>query len=311
MKYLLGEASDAEKQAVLDWVAADGSNQQYFNQFKLIWDTSKELAMQSPVDENKAWQRFQQRVQQKPTASIKNSRFSLFRVAAAIALLIGLSVGGYFLYDSMNPPKDLVVYTERQVVKDTLPDGSMVTLNKRSLLSYPPKFRGNKREVVLKGEGFFNVTPNKSKPFIIYAGETEITVVGTSFNVKSIDGNTEVVVESGIVRVTKNGQTIELNAGERTTVNAATNIPVKEEVSDKLYNYYRTKVFVCDDTPLWKLVDVINEAYDANIVIKREELRNLPINTTFNNESLEQVLEVIRQTLSIKVTKTDNQYDLE
>jgi transmembrane sensor len=311
VKYLLGEASGQEKQAVLDWVAADASNQQYFNQFKMIWDTSKELALQSPIDENKAWQKFQQRVHQQSPAPVKKFRFSLLRVAAAIALLIGLGVGGYFLYDSMDPPKDLVVYTEHQVMKDTLPDGSLVTLNKRSLLSYPPKFRGNKREVVLKGEGFFNVTPNKNKPFIIYVGETEITVVGTSFNVKNIDGNVEVVVETGIVRVTKNGQAIELKAGERTTVNAASKTPVKEVVTDKLYNYYRTKVFVCDDTPLWKLVDVINEAYDANIVIKREELRNLPINTTFNNESLEQVLEVIRQTLFIKVTNKDNQIILE
>lgn len=311
MKYLLGEASEPEKQAVIDWVAADASNQQYFNQFKLIWDTSKELAMQSPIDENKAWQRFQQRVHQKPTATVKKSRFSPLRIAATIALLIALSIGGYFLYDSMNPVKDLVVYTEHQVVKDTLPDGSMVTLNKRSLLSYPPKFKGNKREVVLKGEGFFNITPNKDKPFIIYSGETTITVVGTSFNVKNIDGNTEVVVETGIVRVTKNGQTIELKPGERTMVNAATNAPVKEEVTDKLYNYYRTKVFVCDDTPLWKLVDVVNEAYDANIIIKRKELRDLPINTTFNNESLKQVLDVIEKTLLIKVTYNGNQIILE
>ena len=312
MKYLLGEASEPEKQAVLDWVAANASNQHYFNQFKLIWDTSKELAMQSPVDENRAWQRFQQRVHEKPTATVKKLRFSPLRVAAAIALLIGLSVGGYFLYDSMNTPKDMVVYTEHQVVKDTLPDGSMVTLNKRSLLSYPPKFRGNKREVVLKGEGFFNVTPNKNKPFIIHAGETDITVVGTSFNVRNIEGNTEVVVETGIVRVTKDGQTIELHPGERTTVNAKSKTPVKEEVTDKLYNYYRTKEFVCDDTPLWKLVDVINEAYDANIQIKREELKQYKINTPFINQSLDQVLNVILETFpDIKKTEQGNQIILE
>ncbi len=311
MKYLLGEASEPEKQAVLDWVRADVSNQQYFNQFKTIWDTSKELALQSSVDENRAWQKFQQRVKQKPTASVKKFSLSPLRVAAAIALLIGLSAGGYFLYDSMNPPKDLVVYTEHQVVKDTLPDGSMVTLNKRSLLSYPPKFKGNKREVVLKGEGFFNVSPNKNKPFIIHAGETDITVVGTSFNVRNIDGNTEVVVETGIVKVTRNGQTIELKAGERTTMSGSST-PVKEEVTDKLYNYYRTKEFVCDDTPLWKLVEVINEAYDVNIQIKREELKQYKINTPFINQSLDQVLKVIQETFpDIKKTEQDNLIILE
>jgi transmembrane sensor len=312
VKYLLGEASEPEKKDVLDWIAADASNLQYFNQFKLIWDTSKELAIQSPVDENKAWQKFQQRVQQKPTSTVKKFSFSLLRVAAAITLLIGLCVGGYFLYDSINPPKDLVVYTELQVMKDTLPDGSIVTLNKRSLLSYPPKFKGKNREVVLKGEGFFNITPNKNKPFVIHAGETDITVVGTSFNVRNINGNTEVVVETGIVRVTKNGQTIILKAGERTTVNAKSYTPVKEKVTDKLYNYYRTKEFVCDDTPLWKLVDVINEAYDVNIQFKREELKQYKINTPFINQSLDQVLEVILETFpDIKMNKQDNLIILE
>jgi transmembrane sensor len=308
VKYLLGEASDPEKQAVLDWIAADASNQQYFDQFKLIWDTSKELTLQSPIDENKAWQRFQQRVN-KPAAVKKIN--PLFRVAAAITLLIGLTIGGYFIFNSQNQPKELVILAEQQVVNDTLPDGTMVTLNKRSLLSYPEKFKRNKREVVLKGEAFFNVSPDKKKPFIIYTGEAEITVVGTSFNVKSIEGNIEVVVETGIVRVTKNGHTIELNAGERTTITPQVNTPVKEAVTDKLYNYYRTREFVCDDTPLWKLVAVINEAYDVNIVIKREDLKNETINSPFINESLDQVLEVIALTFKLNVTKKDNQIILE
>ena len=311
MKYLLGEASDPEKQTVLDWIATDAANKRYFDQFKLIWDTSKELVLDSPVDENKAWQRFQQRVQPKTATPVKRIGFTPLRIAAAIALLIGMTIGGYLVYNSLNPPKELYIYAEHQVVKDTLPDGSVVTLNKRSLLSFPQKFKGNKREVVLKGEAFFNVQPDKQKPFIIYAGDADITVVGTSFNVKSIDGNTEVVVETGIVRVTKNGQTIELKAGERTTLTKETKTPVKEAVTDKLYNYYRTREFVCDDTPLWKLVDVINEAYDVNIIFGREELRNIPITSPFYNQSLDQVLEVISLTLNIKVIKKDNQIILE
>ena len=74
--------------------------------------------------------------------------------------------------------------------------------------------------VSLKGEAFFNVTPNKKKPFIISVNDVQITVVGTSFNVKTINGNTEVVVETGIVKVTRAGKTVELKANEEVTVNA-------------------------------------------------------------------------------------------
>jgi transmembrane sensor len=77
-------------------------------------------------------------------------------------------------------------------------------------------------------------------------------------------------------------------------------------VSDKLYNYYRTKEFVCDDTPLWKLVQVVNEAYNVKIIIGRKELNDKTLTTTFYNESLEQVLEVIRLTFDITVIKKED-----
>jgi ferric-dicitrate binding protein FerR (iron transport regulator) len=84
--------------------------------------------------------------------------------------------------------------------------------------------------------------------------EVLVTVVGTSFNIKSENGNTEIVVETGIVRVTRSGKTVELIAGEKIIMSANGSNATKEKVSDKLYNYYRSKEFVCDDTPLWKLV---------------------------------------------------------
>jgi len=187
-----------------------------------------------------------------------------------------------------------------------LSDGSVITLNKKSTITYPSKFKGNTRSIALKGEAFFNVAPDKKKPFIISVNDVQVTVVGTSFNIKSENGNTEVIVESGIVRVTQSGKTVELLAGEKIVMSSNDSIATKEAVNDKLYNYYRTKEFVCDDTPLWKLVQVVNEAYDAKIIIGRKELNDKRLTTTFNNESLEQVLEVIRLTFDITITKKED-----
>ena len=80
----------------------------------------------------------------------------------------------------------------------------------------------------------------------------------------------------------------------------------KAEETERLYNYYRTREFVCDNTPLWKLVAVLNEAYGANIVIGRDALRNMPLTTTFNNESLERILDIIRTTFDITVVRQNN-----
>ena len=163
----------------------------------------------------------------------------------------------------------------------------------------------------MKGEAFFNVKPDKKKPFIITVNDVQVEVVGTSFNIKNEYGSTEVIVETGIVRVTKNGKTIELVAGEKLLLAVDDSIATKETVSDKLYNYYRSKEFVCDNTPLWKLVEVLNEAYDANINIGRKELNDFRLNTTFNNESLDKVLEIIHLTFDITVVRKDGQIILQ
>jgi len=313
VKHLLGEASPEEEQAVIEWMKESETHQEYYNQFKKIWDQSKALASGSNIDVNKAWERFQNRISGKhEAAKILKPRFSWLRIAASVILIAGLGIAAFILVIKNSVPKEMVAQTGQNVLVDTLSDGSVITLNKRSTITYPSKFKGNTRAIALKGEAFFNVVPDKKKPFIISVNDVQVTVVGTSFNIKSENRNTEVVVETGIVRVTRAGKTVELNAGEKIVMDANDSNTIKEKVTDKLYNYYRSKVFVCDDTPLWKLVQVINEAYDVNIIIGRKELRDGKLNTTFNNESLDQILEVIRLSFDdITITKKDGQIILE
>jgi transmembrane sensor len=128
-------------------------------------------------------------------------------------------------------------------------------------------------------------------------------VVGTSFNIRSAGGETEVIVETGVVQVTRNGKTVELGPKEKVVVAQRDTTLKKEVETEALYNYYRTREFVCDNTPLWKLVEVLGEAYGVNIVIDRPALRTLPLTTTFNNESLDHILEVISMTFDIKVER--------
>jgi len=307
VKHLLGEASPDEEQSVTEWMKGNETHQEYYNQFKKIWDQSKALASESNVDVNKAWERFQNRITEGHVpAKILKPRFSWLRIAASIILITGLGITLFMLVNKNTAPKEMVAQTGQNVLIDTLSDGSVITLNKRSTITYPSKFKGNTRAIALKGEAFFNVAPDKKKPFIISVNDVQVTVVGTSFNIKNENGNTEVVVETGIVRVTRAGKTVELNPGEKIMINTNDSVATKQKVTDKLYNYYRTKEFVCDDTPLWKLVQVLNEAYGTKIIIGRKELNNMQITTTFYNESLEKVLEVIHLTLDITVIKKED-----
>ena len=296
MKHLLGEASPEEEKAVMEWMRESETHQEYYNQFKKIWDQSKALASTSNIDVTRAWEKFQNKISGKhePAKIIEHRRFSWLRIAASVILVAGLGITLFMLINKNNEPTEMVAQTGQNVLVDTLPDGSVITLNKKSTVTYPSKFKGNTRAIALKGEAFFNVAPDKKNPFIISVNDVQVTVVGTSFNIRSENGNTEVVVETGIVQVTRSGKTVELNAGEKILMAANDSSATKEKVSDKLYNYYRTKEFVCDETPLWKLVQVLNEAYDSKIIIGRKELNDKRITTIFYNESLDQILEVIR-----------------
>lgn len=99
---------------------------------------------------------------------------------------------------------------------------------------------------------------------------------------------------------------VSLRQDEKVYVQQGDTALTKQEVEDKLYNYYRSKEFVCVETPLWKLVQVLNEAYNANIVIENKTIRSLPITTTFNNEPLDNILDVVSATFSITVEKKED-----
>jgi ferric-dicitrate binding protein FerR (iron transport regulator) len=311
VKYLLQEASAEERRLVEAWIAASTANQRYFEHFKLIWDKSRELAVTSTVDENQAWHRFQQRVIEGPPSQgivrSLNRGFSQWRVAAMLVGTAVIVAMIYFLAGNGLAGTPVTLAATDRSQADTLPDGSVITLNKYSSLTYAGKFNKDDRNVELQGEAFFHVTPNKNKPFIIHVNGITVKVVGTSFNIKTTGTKTEVIVETGIVQVSNSRHTVELTPQEKLSVIEPEAALTKERVTDNLYNYYRSREFVCDHTPLWKLVQVLNEAYNANIVIEGKDIRNLPLTATYHNESLDSILNLVSQTLDITVTRSNSQ----
>ena len=84
-----------------------------------------------------------------------------------------------------------IVVPRRGIYSLVLSDGTKVYLNSESELSYPVKFQGNVREVMLKGEAYFEVTADASRPFVVRAGEMRTRVLGTSFNVSAYPDEAE------------------------------------------------------------------------------------------------------------------------
>lgn len=325
INYLLGECTVSEKDAVESWLAQSEENKVRYAEFSKVWDKSRQLVDNVELDEDVAWNRLQERMLQ---SAAKKPAFSFPRRMSLLAASVAILLGAFWMFNNMNDDpiiKNGPTVVQTDPVVDTpiiqtiasanapkitsLADESIITLNKKSSLVTPQKFITDERRVALKGEAFFSVTPNKEKPFIIETqANVEIRVVGTSFNVKSFENYTEVIVETGIVELTKGNAVMRLVKNDKARIYSKDSIIKVEKKTDDLYKYYRSKTFDCDNTPLWKVVEVLNEAYDERIIIKDKSLRNLKLDTQFDQDELEVIMQVLEATFEFTVTKKRNTY---
>jgi transmembrane sensor len=314
VKYMLGEASPEEIGTVEQWLEADPGNRRHYEHFLLIWQESRLPGSQFTFDEQAAWKKFQQRIgDERPVRHSVLFRSSWIWAAASLLLLVVMAVSGYLLFRPS--PAAIATRTLRSpsgAMTDTLPDGSIVVLNRYSTISYPEKFQDSSgRTVQLRGEAFFSVAPDKNRPFRVHTGEITVTALGTSFNVRTNGQNTEVIVETGLVKVVDPHHSLLVAPNEKLILHKNDTSYIRESVAGDLYKYYRTKSFVCDNTPLWQLIDDLNETYNIHISIKRPSLRELRLNATFRDESPEQILSVVCKTFRITMTRTGGQIDLQ
>lgn len=304
-KYMLNEASDQEQTVIEEWLSRSEDNRRYFDHFRLIWDTSRELKVQSTLDPEASWQEFRQlAARQKPEAVVrKMTTAKWLRMAAAWLLGVGIAA---VVYTVVKPKQvELLTLQTTDAVKiDTMADGSVITLNKHSELTYPSRFAGNTRNVKLvKGEAFFNIAHDKTKPFIIGVNDVDVRVVGTSFNIKNKRTSTEVIVETGVVQVIHKSVAIKLAPNDKLSIDSGSGNYRKGLVNDKLYNYYRTNLFVANKTPLWRVAEVLTEAYNIQIVVPDKRLAGMLLSTTLPAGQLDSNLNIICQTLNVHFIK--------
>jgi len=306
IKFLLEETSIEETQLIEDWIAQNAANKQKFEQIKLIWQTSKQLAHTHPLDEQLAWERFVARRNNRPSVEHRlRPATNWMKIAASILVILGVTIG---LYVTTIGPKHPYFHTmewssAQTPVTDTLPDGTIVTLNKHSKIAYRENLFTRKRQVTMQGEAFFAVHRNPTQSFEVRVKDVQVHVLGTSFNVKSDKDKTEVIVETGAVQVRRHDVIIQLKPDERAIAPVEGKGLKQQPQTDHLYDYYRTKVFKLNHTPLWRFVDLLSKVYGTNIVIESNDIVNLPLTTTFANESLAAILKTLSESLQVKIEK--------
>lgn len=154
---------------------------------------------------------------EKHTAAVLPARrLPWWKTLAAAAAFLAIGLTTYFLFIREAAEKtfahvipgniQLLSNPSDTVLPLRLTDGSTVRLQPKSSLHYPLQFSDTSREVYLEGSAFFDVTPDRQKPFLVYSNRIVTRVLGTSFyiNTKTASGKEEISVKTGKVLVSSN-----------------------------------------------------------------------------------------------------------
>lgn len=185
-----------------------------------------------------------------------------------------------------------------------LADRSFLTLEPGSSAYLADDFGKVKRDVYLKGSGFFQVSHDKEKPFVVYAGKITTRVLGTSFGIRRNAGNTEVEVVTGKVAVEKtggsgpNGQGVVLTPNQKVIFEQASDNFKMELVKEPVLinrdaEAVPVSIFNFDDAPLSEVVGVLEASYGIKILIRNEQIKNCPIKAELGHQPLYAKLDII------------------
>ena len=226
-------------------------------------------------------------------------RLFLVRTLSAAAAVVLLCVSVWMAYVYMQPVSIQTVSTLAETRTMQLPDGSLVTLNHYSSLSYPEQFKSDTREVELKGEAYFEVSKDKEHPFIVQTAAISIQVLGTHFNVDAYSNNPDIrtTLLSGSVAVNckKNSDRIILKPNEIAIYNK-----VEEKLTRKVLENatnetsWRDGELLFDDLPLQEIARELSNSFDIPVHIADTALQNYRITARFRyGENLETILSVL------------------
>ena len=217
IRYINGMLTEEEAAEVKNWRAASLENEKLLEQVYFTAQVASRLKVMRTVNPDEALSRFKSRIHKKEKRLALRQVLGVIQRAAAVLFIPVFLLSAYlFIQQGQGNVRTLAVRTNPGVVSAfDLPDGSKVWLNANSELRYLSDFNADTRTVELTGQGYFEVTKNAHKPFIVKADKDySVEVLGTSFNVSAykdesmiettlVEGSVKLNVVSGGKRMTQ------------------------------------------------------------------------------------------------------------
>ena len=307
VRLLDGEADEIDRGLLEQWLAHSEANRQEWKRICAAWNRGAEALMLETIDTDRAWD-FLQNETLAVTPIKTKTRPWLPRVMAIAAILI-IALGLFWMLwqPTVQPSSSLMVTnTEREEV--VLSDGSSVTLNAGSKFYCEQPFKGDERQVELKGEGYFKVEGNRDWPFVVTTGGVTVRVLGTGFNVRAYPHleMVEVAVVEGQVEVRSSDgsdRRVFLKAGQMALFQRQSGTLTVQDVDDPNLLGWITRRLQFQEASLGKVAETLGRIYRVDIHLGDPTLQTEKLTAQFSDNSLDFVLNVVCMTFNLKMER--------
>src|SRR5438552_7255366 len=308
-RYLTGEASSTDVQAVREWLAQDSEHARLLDDLRLIRRVAAGLVPESSTDATwaKAVKALGVAPRPRPVWRL------LVPALAAAAVVIALIGGRGLLRRTPQWREYATTAAQRMVVR--LQDGTQVTLAPKSRVRYAADYGTARRDLYLDGEAYFQVAPDSQRPLRVHTAASVTEDLGTAFVVRAYADQvaTEVVVAEGRVKLSRADTTaasshapaLVLEARDLGTLDPSGVTAVRRGVDVGRYLAWTRGVLAFDGAPLGDVVVTLGRWYNVEIRLADSGLAARRLTATFQNESIDLVLQRIALTVGLRVERAD------
>jgi transmembrane sensor len=246
-----------------------------------------------------------------PTENIRPALFSvrnLLKVAAIVGGAVLLTYSYFFYQDKYNRQVAQTGFGEMRHV--LLPDGSGVDLNGNSSISYKKEWKsGQPREVWLNGEAFFDVVHLPSGKFLVHTKDLTVTVLGTVFDIRQRRSKTEVVLQSGKIKLSFNNGTSQemlMKPGEIVTYNDAAQKIESAPIAAEKFSAWKKHQLILTNPSVADILAYLEDNFGRNIIVEDKQLTKRSINGPILLNTLDDALFVLSTVLNTEIIKKDS-----
>lgn len=305
VRFLTGQCTEGELRQVKAWLDESDVNARELFRIEEIYHLGKRNERLERKDTEKAERRLFKKLDGEKVKQRRVRRiYTGMRYAAMFLSVFLLGGFAYLVYQVNNPAEEWLAVTTKNEIKELkLPDGTKVWLNKYTTLKYPREFSGKGRQVHLEGEGYFEVTRNPAKPFMVQSEAMQVRVLGTVFNLKSDRARMSAVATllRGEIEVKGNHEEgmIVLSPGQKAELNGVSRRLIVKQVDTGFENWHNHQ-FVFEKADIYTIARTLENSYDVKIILAPDiDVRNTYSGILKKKDDIEAVLGLIRNVIPI------------